>query len=631
MLPSQIDTCHPRQGGSPPSSQPEAPPRRTELRVVPPGGRCQLFRQPFARWCEELRYDERGLLVWLLVEVDRRRRGPTLRTTKAALAEALKLDRHRLARMLARLEEVGAVLWRPGARGLDGEVVVLAYEEVVARGRRERTGDFAQLWCGQVDDDLARLGFDDWALLLAVAVEVGSVTRAMSGPATGLAKHLGLTWRRLGDLAEELVDAGEIEWRPGTAGKRAARIEVVNYARMVASNGDHDPGEVRIERNGGVLHRDLAPSHRETSHAPIANRDEPIANRATAPGLSRPNTRAQEKDHKNTPSGTPLSDVRETRARPAGGERKQGPLVDHDHDHQGDAFLDALAAAFVDGYERDAAHRLDHARSRRTPAIRRLRLGGAERLAAGWGAEQLAQEVIGTRDLDDASHLDAVLASRLDAVPLDPRHAAAVVTDDGAHARCSGATRWIELVDGDALVCVDCADLPEPLRPQPFVVVEAATVAVTAPEAPVSAPLSASEELRGASTAGGAGKGADGVLCDVEVWGASPSEPRKVLDVAAGSVTPEAIARARAVLAATTGPPRRRSQEPMQLFGSLTSTERRVDLGGSGGHSGASTPEASSSAVDGDAAHDRRAKEQAERARIREERAARLRQLGLSA
>ncbi len=93
---------------------------------MPPGGRCQLFRQPFARWCEELRYDERGLLVWLLVEVDRRRRGLTLRTTKAALAEALELDRKRLARMLARLEEVGAVLWQPGARGLNAEVVVLA-------------------------------------------------------------------------------------------------------------------------------------------------------------------------------------------------------------------------------------------------------------------------------------------------------------------------------------------------------------------------------------------------------------------------------------------------------------------------------------------------------------------------
>ncbi|HSH60767.1 MAG TPA: hypothetical protein VK988_14250 [Acidimicrobiales bacterium] len=68
-----------------------APPRRTELRAVPPGGRCQLFRQPFARCCKGLRYDERALLVWLLVEVDRRRRGPALSTSKAGM----KLSRNR--------------------------------------------------------------------------------------------------------------------------------------------------------------------------------------------------------------------------------------------------------------------------------------------------------------------------------------------------------------------------------------------------------------------------------------------------------------------------------------------------------------------------------------------------------
>ncbi len=641
MLPSQIDTCHPRQGGSPPSSQPEAPPRRTELRIVPPGGRCQLFRQPFARWASQLRYDERGLLVWLLVEVDRRRRGPALRTSKAALAEALGLERKRLSRMLARLEELGVVAWQPGTPGLDGEVVVLAYDEVVAQGRRERAGDFAQLWCGQVDDDLARLGFNRWALLLTVAVEVGSVTRAMSGPATGLAKHLGLTWRRLRPLAEDLVDAGEIEWRPGTAGKRAARIEIVDYARMVAGAAtDHDPGEVRIERDGNVACRESGHTLSRIGTRPIAIRDAPIANRDALPGLSRHTQEAQEEPQESTSCGTPLSDVRETRARPAGGKRKPSRIVDqeHDHDHAGDAFLDALAVALVDNYERDAAHRLDHARARRTRAIRRLRSGGAERLAAGWGAEQLAQEVIGTRDLDDVSHLDAVLASRLDAVPLDPRHAAAVVTDDGAHARCSGATRWIELVDGDALVCVDCADQPGPLQPRPFVVVQEAIVTEAAPEAAVSAPLSASEGLRGASTVAGADEGADGDLHDV--FDAFFGRRRTVIDVVAAPAAadetieepepeqggheldecteegaqaitapevaddqgapaatppPEAIARLREILAATAGPPRRHSQGPVQAFGSLASTERPVGrpLSASGGRPEAITPEPS--------------------------------------
>ncbi len=250
IVPTHPDACQAGSGGSPPGCHEEPPERRTHLRAVPPGGRCQLFRQPFARWCQGLRYDERGLLVWLLVEVDRRRRGPVLVITKVALVDRLGLGegKCRLSRMMRRLEEIGAIAWRPGVGGLDGEVVVLAYDEVVARGRPG--GASCTLRCAPVDDDIDRLGFDAWALLVNVAIEVGSVTRAIRGTARGMARHLDVDRHLLRALVEELSSAGEIEWTPRT--RPGARLEVLGYARMVASSTSEDVGVVDVTTSGGV-------------------------------------------------------------------------------------------------------------------------------------------------------------------------------------------------------------------------------------------------------------------------------------------------------------------------------------------------------------------------------------------
>lgn len=160
------------------------------------------------------------------------------------------------------------------------------------------------------------------------------------------------------------------------------------------------------------------------------------------------------------PEQPPLPPLPPLRAVPSPPALNNGGGGDDAVNDDGEALLDALSATLELG--EDQRRRFDHARDRRTPAIHRLGLGGAERLAAGWGASDLASELVTSRDLAEVSHLDAVLASRLDAVPLAP-------PAREEHARCGGRTTWVELDGDDALVC-SCWRLPEPLHPAPLVV-----------------------------------------------------------------------------------------------------------------------------------------------------------------
>ncbi|MDP9019773.1 MAG: hypothetical protein M3N25_03050 [Actinomycetota bacterium] len=290
---------------------------------------------------------------------------------------------------------------------------------------------------------------------------------------------------------------------------------------------------------------------------------------------------------------------------------------------------------------------LDHARARRTRAIGLVRARSAERLARGWNPSRLADELLFSRPLDDVSHLDAVLASRLDALPLDPPER--VDQPTGPYPGCSGAEVWITLADGrEASVCADCQDVPESLRHAPRIVVEVTSSAPeTSPETPVDVHESASIEAPEAMPAHDVDQGADGDLCDVQVPAvASLGGSRKVIDVdeATGPPEPaprpptpdvEAMARARAAVEATRGGSRSERgrpfgappDEPRQAFGLSSSPERPVDarLSPSEGVRGVTAPEAPEKGADGDRFG------LAERKRLREERAARLRPYGLSA
>ncbi len=409
---------------------PEGPPkRRTHLRAVRPGGFAQVMRRPFLDWCTSrgrvLRLDERGLLVWLLLEAHRRHHGvggcPVLSLTKAAIAEALGITRRRVARMLDALMEVGAVAWEPGRGGAGGELVVVAYDELVADGRQAMGPDYCQTWCGPVDDDVARLGFEAWSLLVLVALEVGSVTRSLAGPATGLALHLGVDRRRLRRLAEDLEAAGEVEWSPGSPGSRSpvASLVVADYGRLVAIGtrpAAYDLGVVRIDSDGRLERVDGA-SQRESARCQREIAQDVRTKSHTAPAVSSPHRQ----DTCATPS-TPPPQPNECSTPPTPEAESRGGREAGAEDDQadGEAVLDELVEDLAAwGYE-DLANRLEHTRRRNTRALRALRAGAGERVHVGWDPVELATELVRSRELDDVSHVDHLLLSRLEAIPVEP-------------------------------------------------------------------------------------------------------------------------------------------------------------------------------------------------------------------
>lgn len=213
----------------------------------PASPEVRLLRRPLARRFADLRYDERAVLVWLLVEAHRRGRGPALVLSKTAFVETLGIGWQRLSRIVDRLVAAGAIAWEPGVGGLDGRLVVHVYADVVA-DERSQTDDLARLRYGALDEDIDRLGFDAWALLVLVALDAGG---PIVGPATGIALRFGLTRRRLPSLARALVGAGAVAWHPGRPGRgSAARIEVLDHDRLVAG---HDPKPLYIGIDGEDL------------------------------------------------------------------------------------------------------------------------------------------------------------------------------------------------------------------------------------------------------------------------------------------------------------------------------------------------------------------------------------------
>ncbi len=308
------------------------------------------------------------------------------------------------------------------------------------------------------------------------------------------------------------------------------------------------------------------------------------------------------------PSGTPPSDAREPRARPAGGERQQQRIL---IDHQATvAVLDAI----VRDLEMDDLRADLLARTSKAWELAHL---VDDLLDDGWPASELHIRLTAAWP-DEVMSSTRLLVWRAGQLLLDdPPDDEADVPVEVSSLRCRHVrVEWVELDDGSVIErCLDCP-------PGPVVDLEGVIDAETTPEAAVSAPLTASEGARGTSTAVDVDEGAEGRLHDVEEWGEDPGEPRKVTEVvgvsptvvgeiteepgpapvieegaggAAGGASPEAIARARELLAATTKPPRRRSEGPLRVFGTLavTETPASVDLRGSGGYLGVTTPEPS--------------------------------------
>ncbi|MFN2504740.1 MAG: hypothetical protein ABR540_11065, partial [Acidimicrobiales bacterium] len=179
----------------------------------------QLLPEALDDYCREvgLRFDERCLLEHLLCTASHTT-GRLSSVTLAGLATQLGLGpsaRGRtLRKRLDRLAGTGAVSWRPSGGDRPGAIEVLVYRRLVRAGRRSMPGRFVQVMPGAFDALVKRyrLGPDARALLRRLALDVDPATHQLATTPTELATSLGITWRRLLAITEELVDAGVLGW-----------------------------------------------------------------------------------------------------------------------------------------------------------------------------------------------------------------------------------------------------------------------------------------------------------------------------------------------------------------------------------------------------------------------------------
>jgi DNA-binding MarR family transcriptional regulator len=292
----------------------------------------QLASEPFARLCAagELALLDRALLVWLLAEANRRRAwrrsrtGPPVVTIGSvqALAGDLGLERRRLTRLLDRLVDAGAVQWSAGAAA----VTVTAYDALVADGRRD-LGPVVQLRHQAADELLAEVGFEPWALLVSLAVEVGWATSTLEGGFRALADRLGCSYHYAARLLARLVDAGH-------AVRARGRVELVAYRRLVQVV--MPTGRPRVDRQQPRVNRqpDRAPSANDrasTAHGPglfPAVHQHLEINTNTPPQPPQP--RQPARDEREAGGEAVVVDIEENPAPPLAA----GVVVDQHHRHE---------------------------------------------------------------------------------------------------------------------------------------------------------------------------------------------------------------------------------------------------------------------------------------------------------
>jgi len=116
-------------------------------------------------------------------------------------------------RLIAELEEVGAVLWQPQAGGKSGMLLVTLYDELAAQGRRERDQFWVPIFPEPLDDFCTSRGlrFESRSVLLRLLLEADSRTGIVATTTTELAERAGVNRRRAKQLDSELC--GALQWR----------------------------------------------------------------------------------------------------------------------------------------------------------------------------------------------------------------------------------------------------------------------------------------------------------------------------------------------------------------------------------------------------------------------------------
>lgn len=194
-------------------------------------------------YCREagLRFDERCLLEHLLCAASHTT-GRLGAVTLAGLAAQLGLGpsgRRTLRQRLERLAAAGALNWKPSRGDRPGTIEVLVYRRLVRAGRRSVPGRFVQVMPGAFDAlvERRRLGPDARALLRRLALDVDPASHQLATTPTELAASLGITWRRLLAITEELVDAGILCWS-----KSPTTLTLTAYPAVVRLGEGRAPG-----------------------------------------------------------------------------------------------------------------------------------------------------------------------------------------------------------------------------------------------------------------------------------------------------------------------------------------------------------------------------------------------------
>lgn len=403
MLSRSIGASHPPRVY--PAADPSSHRSRRDRATRPAGPRyLQVLQAVFATATAGIGWDARALLVWLCAEAKRRDRrliggAPTIVASVSEMATELGLGWDRLERMLHDLQRAGLATWAPGTGHRPGLLTVTAYDDLVPDGRRSMGSGYTELLLGPLENELAAIGFDRWALAVLTVLAHNRAADPIEEP-TGhaLAARLGMTWHRLRTTVDDLDGA---TWAPGNVrGTTPASLTPEGpHRRLVRITADRStarptPTTARPTRTNCAVE----PEHScDDAHGPCSRPCDP----------SPPTPPAD--DEGPTPTTT------EAKTKGGGGEEISEMTT---------AVADALAAK-----DPDAGNRLRYEMRKGTPAARRLARLVVELLAAGWPIDELAQALT-ARPLPAPWDTPAgLLAARAAALEMEPMGSILPTTD----------------------------------------------------------------------------------------------------------------------------------------------------------------------------------------------------------